>query len=261
MHTTAHARCDCHSDSLQADQHPAMAASSADMATALLNSTRDGTYPESEEVLTTNLSASAFQPALQLIGEAKQQIEVSGLPPVSSRCPANLGFAQTDIKGLSQNSSSDVDEWITQARHLQEDIQRSKAVAREIVKEYEEGHNLLSRVQDARAKLDLLQQETLFNQAVTLSLEDTWSLDRDLNEAESTLASGRLVELVADIEQLSLRIQRLANSNAKDINAGRVLRIREVVVEGLTAAATSMVGFPKADGCQRITVDHGNHGR
>jgi protein transport protein DSL1/ZW10 len=238
-----------------------MAVSSAEIATALLNSTRDGTYPESEEVLTTNLSASALQPALQLISEAKQQIEVSGLPPNFSQSPANLVFVQTDIQALSQNSSSDVDEWIAQARHLQEDIQRSKVVAREIVREYEEGHNLSSRVQDARAKLELLQQETLFNHAVTLSLENTWSLDRDLNEAESSLASGRLIELVADIGQLSVRTQRLADSNAKDINAGRVLRIREGVVEGLTAAASSMVAFPKVDGCQRITVDHGNHGR
>jgi protein transport protein DSL1/ZW10 len=238
-----------------------MAVSSAEIATALLNSTRDGTYPESEEVLTTNLSASALQPALQLISEAKQQIEVSGLPPNFSQSPANLVFVQTDIQALSQNSSSDVDEWITQARHLQEDIQRSKVVAREIVREYEEGHNLSSRVQDARAKLELLQQETLFNHAVTLSLENTWSLDRDLNEAESSLASGRLIELVADIGQLSVRTQRLADSNAKDINAGRVLRIREGVVQGLTAAASSMVAFPKVDGRQRITVDHGNHGR
>lgn len=168
---------------------------------------------------------------------------------------------QTDVRGLSQNSSSDVDEWITQARHLQEDIQRSKAVAREIVKEYEECRNLSSSVQDAKAKLELLQQETSFNQAVTLSLEDTWSLDRDLNEVESTLTSGRLLELVANIEQLSFRIGRLTDSNAKDINAGRVLRIREAVVEGLTAAASSMVDFQKVDGRQQVTVDHGNHGR
>ena len=56
-----------------------MAVSSADIATAVLNSTRDGTYPESEEVLTSNLSAFSLKPALQLIREAKQQIEVSGL--------------------------------------------------------------------------------------------------------------------------------------------------------------------------------------
>jgi protein transport protein DSL1/ZW10 len=238
-----------------------MAVSSADMATALLNSTRDGTYPESEEVLTTSLSASALQPALQLVVEAKQQIEVSGLPPSFGQSPANLVFVQTDIQALSQTSSSDVDGWITQARCLQEDIQRSKVVAREIVKEYEEGHNLLSRVQDARAKLELLQQETLFNHAVTRSLEDTWSLDIDLNQAESMLGSGRLVELGPYIERLSDWTQRLPDTNAKEINAGRVLRMREDVVEGLTAAASSMVAFPKVDGCQRIIIDHGNHGR
>ena len=53
-----------------------MTVSDAAISDALLISTRDGTYPESEEVLTTDLSASALQPSLQLISEAKQQIEV-----------------------------------------------------------------------------------------------------------------------------------------------------------------------------------------
>ncbi|ERF77181.1 hypothetical protein EPUS_06461 [Endocarpon pusillum Z07020] len=215
-----------------------MTVSNAAISDALLISTRDGTYPESEEVLTTDLSAFALRPSLQLIGEAKQQIE-------------------TDIRGLSQNSSSDVDEWIAQASHLQEDIRHSKNIAREIVKEYEDGQNLSAKIQDAKAKVELLQKEIFFNQAVTSSLEDIWSLDRDLNKAESILASGRPIELVAGIEQLSFRTERLADSNAKEINNSRVLRLREAVVESLTAAASSMVQLQKADGQQHLRVDHG----
>ena len=54
--------------------------SSAEISNALLISTRDGSYPESEEVLTTDLAASALRPSLQLIEEAKHRIEVGGLP-------------------------------------------------------------------------------------------------------------------------------------------------------------------------------------
>lgn len=57
-----------------------MTVSDAAISDALLISTLDGTYPESEEVLTTDLSASALRPSLQLISEAKQQIEVRGAP-------------------------------------------------------------------------------------------------------------------------------------------------------------------------------------
>lgn len=85
-------------------------------------------------------------------------------------------------------------------------------------------------------------------------------MDRDLNRAESILASGRSIELVAGIEQLSFRTERLPDSNAKEINNSRVLRLREAVVESLTAAASSMVELQKADGQQHLRVDHGTHG-
>jgi protein transport protein DSL1/ZW10 len=167
---------------------------------------------------------------------------------------------QTDIRGLSQNSSSDVDEWIAQARRLQEDIERSKAVAREVVKEYEDGQNLSATVQDAKAKLALLQNETSFNRGVTLSLEETWSVDKDLNEAESTLTTGRLIELATNIKQLRIRTGRLPESNAKDINNARATRIYGAVVEGLSDAVNSMVEFQQVDKLQQVTVNHGNHG-
>lgn len=168
---------------------------------------------------------------------------------------------QADIRRLSQNSSSDVDGWITQARKLQEDIERSKAVAREIVKEYEQSQDYSARVEDAKAKLELLQNETLFNQVVTVSLEDTWSMDRDLNDAESTLATGKVIELAANLKQLSLRCGRLRHSYAKQINSDRLSRIETAVVGSLTTATESMVEYQKAGGQQRVMVDRGNHGQ
>jgi protein transport protein DSL1/ZW10 len=170
-------------------------------------------------------------------------------------------FVQKDIQGLSQESSSEVDEWIKQARRLQEDIQKSKAVAFEIVKEHEEGLHLQAKIQDAKAKLELLHNETAFSKAVTSSLEETWSMDKDLNEAESALSAKKLIELAAKIEQLSFRAGRFPDSNAKVINENRISQLRSAVVEGLTSAATSMVEFQKAGGQQRVKVNPGNHGR
>lgn len=69
-----------------------MTVSDAAISDALLVSTRDGTYPESEEVLTTDLSASALRPSLQLISEAKQQIEVRGALQLLNEAPFNHGY-------------------------------------------------------------------------------------------------------------------------------------------------------------------------
>jgi hypothetical protein len=133
-------------------------------------------------------------------------------------------------------------------------------VAREVVKEYEDGQNLSATVQDAKAKLALLQNETSFNRAVTLSLEEIWSVDKDLNEAESTLTTGRLIELATNIKRLSIRTGRLPDSNAKDINNARATRIHGAVAEGLSDTVNSMVEFQKVDKLQQVTVNHGNHG-
>lgn len=54
--------------------------SNSDKSTALLVSTRDGTYPESEEVLTANIDGPTLRSSLQRVGEAKNELEVGNLP-------------------------------------------------------------------------------------------------------------------------------------------------------------------------------------
>jgi hypothetical protein len=166
---------------------------------------------------------------------------------------------QTKIQDLDHGSLSDVDKWIARARRLQEDIERSKAVAREIVRDYEAAHDLQARVRDANAKVELLQNETAFNHAVILSLEEIWSVDKALRDAESTMNAGQLFDLAANNKQLSHRVERLTDSNAKDVNLDRLSRLHDALLEGLTAATISMVEFHKIDGRQRVTINHGDH--
>jgi hypothetical protein len=68
-----------------------MAVSYKTISNALLTSTRDGTYPESEEVLTKDVESSALQSSLQLVEEAKHQIEV-GFSPLG---PTKLSLTST----------------------------------------------------------------------------------------------------------------------------------------------------------------------
>jgi hypothetical protein len=133
-------------------------------------------------------------------------------------------------------------------------------VAREIVRDYEQVQNLSARAQDAKAKLELLQNEKPFNHAITSSLEDIWSVDKDLNEAESALAAGTFTEVATIMDWLSSRTKQLVGSHAKEINYDRLTRIRHAVVEGLTVATTSMIEFEKSERQQRVTVNYGKHG-
>lgn len=144
---------------------------------------------------------------------------------------------------------------------MQGDIDRSKIIAREIVRDYEALQNSSASVQDARAKLELLQNETSFNHAITLSLENTLQVDRDLNEGEATLAAGKLMELSAYIEQLSSVTHRLTDSNAKQINLDRLSRLQSTLVEGLTAALVAMIVFDRGASGRQVLVNHGQHGQ
>jgi protein transport protein DSL1/ZW10 len=168
---------------------------------------------------------------------------------------------QTDIRGLGQTNSSDVDEWVTRARQLQHDIEKSQAIAREIVKNHEDG-NVLARTElEAKAKSELLQSEISFNQALESSLEELKALDIALGEAEKKIHSNSLVELAGNIGELFARTEHLTDGLAKDIVRGRLKRVQDALVEGLLVAAISMVDFDKASGQQQVTVNHGNHGK
>jgi protein transport protein DSL1/ZW10 len=147
-----------------------------------------------------------------------------------------------------------------QARQLQVDIERSKVIARDIVRDHEAGKGLSAAVRDADAKLRLLRGETLFNEAITSSLEEIWRTSQELDLAESTLAAGELLGLATTIPQLTMRVERLMKSNAKDINRDRLTRLQEAVVEDLKTATISMVDFHKVDGQPRVAVNHRTHG-
>ena len=55
-----------------------MTVTDADISNALLISTCNETYPESDEILTTDLTPPTLRASLQLIEEAKRQTEVGG---------------------------------------------------------------------------------------------------------------------------------------------------------------------------------------
>lgn len=168
---------------------------------------------------------------------------------------------QTDIRSLGESNSSDVDGWITQARQLQQDIEESKVIAREIVKNHEKGDTLSGRAQETKAKWEFLQSEISFNRAVSSSLGELESLDEALQVAETTLNTDNLIELAGNLKQLMVRTERLMESNAKQITRDRLLRLQDALVESLTAAAISMVEFSKTAGHQRVKVNRGNHGK
>ena len=152
---------------------------------------------------------------------------------------------QTEIRGLSSNSSSDVDEWIKHAKRLQEQIAESKTIARGIVEDYEKHQNLAAQEEDKKAKLKLLRHETLFNRTLITSLQDIAALNQSLNEVESGLDPERLLEYASQLAGLEARTKRLPECNARRLSHERLVAIREYITRGLVSKLKSMVRIGK----------------
>lgn len=177
---------------------------------ALLDFVLDGTYPESDDLITSQLNLSALSKELQLISTARKQVE-------------------EEISSLSQENALDAEGWISKARELHADIERSRVTARQIVAQHEKTKVLQSKVKDAAAKVSLLETEIAFNQTVTSSLEEVQRLVNQLEAGRTGLRHGSVISAINTLEQLEKDLgakNLLMNTNALDIlsDAGALFR-------------------------------------
>ncbi|KAJ5112327.1 hypothetical protein N7532_000372 [Penicillium argentinense] len=179
---------------------------------AVLGFVTKGAYPE-ENVVAAGFPATALAKELELISQAREQVEL-----------------------LSRENTFDADEWIVQAKQLHADIERSRVTAREIVEQHEQTDPLRSKVEDAKAKVGLVETEIAFNQAVAETLEEVQRLCQKLESGRALLASGNIT---AAIEQLGATEAALredtffANTNVMSILTVEVSRLRQDIEESL----------------------------
>ena len=128
-------------------------------------------------------------------------------------------------------SAPDIDGWIVQAKELRNDIERSQKIANHIVTRADEGSNLESKVQDASAKLDLLQREVTFNGALEETLQRLLELRNSLSAGQAAILRGDLLDAVSllqntehNLETLQVcrktRIAELIRTRSADLRTG-----------------------------------------
>ncbi|KAF2098527.1 hypothetical protein NA57DRAFT_38787 [Rhizodiscina lignyota] len=157
-------------------------ASDEALADAVIQNVEFGTYPDSEDVISAELPASALPQLLDTIQKARD--EITG-----------------EIRALSRDAASDVDSWIAQSKQLQADIERSKATAREIVQEAEAGKTLRAAIDDASSKQQLLQSELAFNEALADTLQRVKSISGTLDETDNLSREGHMLEGIEKFEE------------------------------------------------------------
>ncbi|KAK3045316.1 hypothetical protein LTS18_014050 [Coniosporium uncinatum] len=155
---------------------------------AVLQTIDNGAYPESEGIASAELPVGVLPKLLDAVNQAR---------------------SNTEIRDVSRSAAPDIDGWITQAKQLQVEIEHSKAVARDIVQQAQAGQNLRAEHHDASNKVALLREEVAFNEHLSEMMERINLIKKVLQEAETALDTGKLLEGIESVVQAHKRIADL----------------------------------------------------
>lgn len=198
---------------------------SAALTPAILQYVDSGAYPEQEDVVTANLSSDSLAHILQEL--RKEQNEV-----------------KQEIRSLSSRTAPDIDTWISRAKELQVDIQRSRDTARQIVAQAEAGRELKAKVEDSGNKVQLLEKEVSFNETLTGTLEHIRFASGVLQQAQDEAVKGRIQAALEKLEQAEASIgglQSVEGSKAVGILTKRAGALRDSLKEAALAGWNRLV--------------------
>jgi centromere/kinetochore protein ZW10 len=137
---------------------------------------------------------------------------------------------------LSRENTFDADDWIIQAKQLHADIERSRLTAREIVAQHEHTEPLQAKVDDAKAKVALVETEIAFNEAVAGTLEEMQRLCQQLETGRVALRNGQITTAIEHLESTHAAVGKDAfftNTNVMGILSEEVSLLRSEIVEAL----------------------------
>ncbi|KAK2812476.1 hypothetical protein FQN50_001477 [Emmonsiellopsis sp. PD_5] len=207
---------------------------------ALLKFLTDGSFPETEDLVSAEFPPTAAAKQLSQISKAREEVK-------------------NEICALSQESASDVDGWISQAKQLHEDIERSRSTAREIVRQHEKGQQLQSEVTDAASKVELLQTEIEFNEAVTRNLEDIRTIDRRITSVQSAIEQDDLETALGLFEEIEMLLKTTglpSTTPVLRILSQSAVELRNTLTTVLRQKWNSMVTVDPSLGQITIPIDN-----
>ncbi|KAL8908838.1 MAG: hypothetical protein Q9207_000564 [Kuettlingeria erythrocarpa] len=148
-------------------------ATAGQLGEAILNAVRNGTYPESEDIISADFPPTAFPQALKLLNGAQDEVKVR-------------------VCKSSKSSAQDIDGWILQAKQLRTDIETAQRSAADVLAKAARDEELRQDVRDARSKLRLLEQELRFNHELAGTLKQVQTIHRLTGHIQDLLDQGHV---------------------------------------------------------------------
>ncbi|EGE86770.1 is centromere binding protein at prophase [Blastomyces dermatitidis ATCC 18188] len=213
--------------------------SDEDVCQAIYKFLTDGSFPEAESIVSAEFPSTAAAKELRHIAKSREEVE-------------------NEISLLSRDTASDVDGWISQAKQLHEDIERSRSTAREIIRQHEIGQQLQGQVTDASKKVELLENEIAFNEAVTRKLEDIRTIDYRISSALMAIDQDDLetaTGLFEEIEMLMKTTDLPPTTPVLRVLSGNVAGLRTAIATTALQKWNSLVKLDSKLGLMTVVTD------
>ncbi|KAK5951678.1 ribosome biogenesis protein ytm1 [Knufia fluminis] len=168
------------------------------MAAAIATAIQDGTFPEEESTLSSELNSKSIPPLLESVQYTKDELS-------------------SIVKDISKEGAGDVNGWIAQAKQVQQDIARCKEDARNIVQEHERIQALRNTRNETRNKVGLLEDEISFNEALQTQIRLISQVSSALNQVDSDIRQQRLVPASQALPALSASINAIPSDQSRSL--------------------------------------------
>ena len=163
---------------------------------ALLDFVQHGSFPDSEEIISAELSPTIIPAIVKSLAEARHNIKVfMSLATFFSCVRFDLTIFKANIQALSVDSAPDTEGWITQAEQLRHDIELSHDTSEHIVHGATELEKLRSGSDDALQKVALLKGELTFTKTLVSVFGRIAKLRNSLEILQTAIIEDRIVEI------------------------------------------------------------------
>ncbi|KAI2641555.1 hypothetical protein GGS26DRAFT_585945 [Hypomontagnella submonticulosa] len=148
---------------------------------ALVEFSLHGIFPE-EEVSSRQISGRDLAPALEALVTAKRKLE-------------------SDIHKINEETAPDVNQWIANAKSLENDINRSRSWANDIVRRSQAPDVSGKTIQEVESKVEFLQREVEYNQQVHHALRSIKYVNELLDQVEQARDERRILDSLHLLEK------------------------------------------------------------
>ncbi|KAI0599122.1 hypothetical protein F4775DRAFT_551572 [Biscogniauxia sp. FL1348] len=147
---------------------------------ALVDFSLYGTFPD-EDISSRQLTAHDFGPALESLAAAKEKLEA-------------------DIHQINEETAPDVNQWVALAKSLEDDVNRTRNWASEIVRRSEAPDVSGRAIEEAEEKVEFLRQEATYNQQLHHALKSIKYVNELLDQVEQARDDRRIVDSLRLLE-------------------------------------------------------------